>query len=185
MITSLSPNLTNNLSVSHFFCNLLKKKLPGTTVRYRGSRTTELNVEKKKSRRPRSQVTLNYANHYCHNCNVVTFSMPLSQLSELSKLSKLSQLSYLSLSSKPSSSSTGRSAGQKWSERGGKSGAEKENLVHRAAGIHAEKHSLIILPPGDELQLGLFSFESLFVDCSNQNQTIHSAFYANQPTCTT
>ena len=62
---------------------------------------------------------------------------------------------------KPSSSSTGRSAGQKWSQRGAKRGAEKENLVHRAAGSHAEKHSLIILPPRDDLQLDLFSFESL------------------------
>ena len=66
---------------------------------------------------------------------------------------------------KPSSSSTGRSAGQKWSERGGKSGTEKENLVHWAAGSHAEKHSLIILAPRDELQLwiivcGLFKSKS-------------------------
>ena len=62
---------------------------------------------------------------------------------------------------KPSSSSTGRSAGQKWSQRGANSRTEKENLVHRAAGSHAEKHSLIILPPRDDLQLDLFSFESL------------------------
>ena len=136
-----------------------KYSLPGTTVKYRGSRTTELNVEKKKSRRPRSQVTLNYVNHYCHNCIVVTFSM--------SQLSLLSKLSQLSLFWKRSSSSAGRSAGQKWSERRGKSGTEKEDLLHRAAGIHAEKHSLIILPPKDELQLDLFSYESLFVDCSN------------------
>ena len=182
MITSLSPNFPKNLRVSHFFSSWIKKyPLPGTTVKYRGSRTTELNVEKKKSRRPRSQVTLNYVYHYCHNYIVVTFSMSLSPLSQLSKLSKLSQLS---LSWKTSSSSTGRSAGQKWSQRGANSRTEKENLVHRAAGSHAEKHSLIILPPRDDLQLDLFSFESLFVDCSNQNQTIHSAFYANQPTCT-
>ena len=162
MITSLSPNLlTCVFRIFSPVCLRKKYPLPGTTVKYRGSRTTELNVEKKKSRRPRSQVTLNYVNHYCHNCIVVTFSMSLSQLS------KLSQLSYLSLSSKPSSSSTGRSAGQKWSERRGKSGTEKEDLLHRAAGIHAEKHSLIILPPKDELQLDLFSYESLFVDCSN------------------
>ena len=117
---------------------------------------------------------MNYVNHYCHYCIVVTFSISMSQFS------KLSQMSQLSMSSEPSSSSLGRSVRQKWSQRGANNGTEKENLVHRAAGIHAEKHSLIILAPRDELQLDLFSFESLFVDCSNQNtiKTLsHSYFH--------